>query len=260
MESKAEGVHERPFAGQTALVTGGAKRLGRVLCRRLAAVGANVAVHYKDSEAQALSLVAQLHSLGVRAAAVAADLSRPAQAEELLARASKAVGHPVSMVVNSASQFPATTLEGLTWDDLAANMAVDAWAPLAITRAFAKERTQFGSVVNLLDTRVTQADWEHMGYHLSKSLLADVTRLCAARFGPKVRVNGVAPGAVIPPDGFSDADRDAVMTRAAHAAPLQSNPTPDDIADAVLYLLGARSVTGQVLFVDGGRHLVRSMA
>ncbi len=122
-------------------------------------------------------------------------------------------------------------------------------------RPEADESEPAGAVVNVLDARIADYDWDHVGYHLAKRMLADLTQLCAVRFAPAITVNGVAPGPVLPPRG----EGTAVLERWAKHLPLQRTPSPDDVADAVLYLLGSRSVTGQIVNVDGGRHLGRAV-
>ncbi|MES2155671.1 MAG: SDR family oxidoreductase [bacterium] len=255
---------EKPFANTTALVTGAGHRLGRVMALRLGALGARVVVHHGKSSSAAVDVCARLHRMGVEAVPVQADLSEPKQAETLVERARKAAGGPLRFLINNAADFPKAKLEKLEWDELAESLRIDAWAPLALTRAFAAqverpadhdEHTPLGAVVNILDARIADYDWEHAGYHLAKRMLADLTQLCAVRFAPDVTVNGVAPGPILPPPG----EGKATLERWAKHLPLQRTPTPDDVADAALFLLGARSVTGQVVYVDSGRHLGRAV-
>lgn len=255
---------DRPFAGSTALVTGAGHRLGRAMAMRLGALGARVVVHYNSSSSAAADVCARLHKLGAEAVPLQADLSDPAQAAKLVERARKAAGRPIRFLVNNACDFPVAKLEELEWDDLERTLRLDAWAPFELTRAFAAqaealpgadEGTPLGSVVNLLDARIADYDWDHAGYHLAKRMLADLTQLSAVRLAPDITVNGVAPGPVLPQKGQGT----AILARWAKHLPLQRTPTPDDVADAALYLLGARSVTGQILYVDGGRHLGRAV-
>ncbi len=161
----------------------------------------------------------------------------------------------MDFLVNNAATYTATKLADLEWSGLSRDIAVNAWAPLALTRAFHAQAKRAGAVVNLLDTRIEDYDWDHLGYQLSKKMLRDITRLQAVEYAPKVRVNGVAPGPILPPEG----EGEAMLERVGKHLPLRKSPSPDDVADAVLYLLGAHGVTGEVLHVDGGRHLGRAV-
>lgn len=248
-------VDARPFDGHTALVTGAGRRLGRVLALRLAALGCNLVLHANKSASDAFSVASKLQTRGVECHVLEADLDDPAQARLLVERAKKAAGRSINFLVNNASTFTPATVDGLEWDGLATDLRVNAWAPFELTRAFAKQTRRAGAVVHLLDTRIADYDWQHVGYHLSKRMLADMTRLQAVSLAPKIRVNAVAPGPILPPDG----EAEAALERWGKHLPLRRTPSPDDVADAMLYLLGATGVTGQVLHVDGGRHLGRAV-
>jgi NAD(P)-dependent dehydrogenase (short-subunit alcohol dehydrogenase family) len=160
----------------------------------------------------------------------------------------------MDFLVNNASIFPAGRLDEVELSHVQENLRVNAWAPFLLTRALWRRLRGTGrraSVVNLLDTRLVGGDLAHAAYHLSKATLGELTSLTALEFAPDLRVNGVAPGAVMPPEGL---DEDYLNGLTADL-PLQRRGFPADIADATLYLLGATFVTGQVIFVDGGRHI-----
>lgn len=249
----------RDLHGRTALVTGGGVRIGAAVARHLAAAGCDVVVHHRASGRQAKELARSLQARGVRAATVAADLAKPAEAKRLVGAAAKAIGRPVDLLVNNASPFAVRSLDELAWDDLLDDLAVTAWAPLELTRAFAAQlpKGRDGAVVNLLDARIVDEDRRHVGYHLAKRMLADLTRLCAIEYAPRIAVNAVAPGPTLPPPGMDARKGAALMERLRRRLPLQRTATADDVARAVVYLAGSRAHTGQVLFVDGGRHLGR---
>jgi NAD(P)-dependent dehydrogenase (short-subunit alcohol dehydrogenase family) len=238
--------------GKTALVTGAARRVGRAVSLALAASGANVVVHYSRSATDAEALVAELSRLGVRAAALRGDLGEPEEVEALVARAEERAGH-LDVLVNNASVFEPETVEVAAIDHLMRSVKVNAWAPFVLTRAFARRFGQ-GRVVNLLDTRVAGLDLAHVGYILGKHLLAVLTRMTAVAFAPGLTVNAVAPGLILPPPGQDE----AYLARLAHDLPLERHGTADDVARAVLFLLESDFVTGQVVFVDGGQHLVEA--
>jgi NAD(P)-dependent dehydrogenase (short-subunit alcohol dehydrogenase family) len=191
--------------------------------------------------------------MGVEACAVRADLSGPRQAEALLRAAERRAG-PVDIVVNNASIFPETTLAEMGIGDLELNMRVNAWSPFALGRALAA-RGRGGCIVNLLDARMTQYDRRHVAYHLSKRMLFALTRLMALEFAPAVRVNAVAPGLILPPPG----EDERYLRRVASQNPLLRWGAPQQVADAVLFLLRSDFVTGQVIFVDGGQHMKGSV-
>lgn len=240
---------ERKLSGKNALVTGAARRIGRAIALALAREGANVAVHYESSVQEAAELVSEIEGLGVRAVALRADLSDRREQEGLVGRAREALGK-LEILVNNASIFPTDTLETVELKSIERNLEINAWAPLALTRAFAAQ-TERGHVVNLLDSRVSGFDRTHVAYILSKHVLSALTRLTALELAPGIAVNGIAPGLILPPPG----EGEEYVDRLAKTVPLQRSGTPEDIAAAALYLVTSEFVTGEVIYVDGGRHL-----
>jgi NAD(P)-dependent dehydrogenase (short-subunit alcohol dehydrogenase family) len=238
------------LAGKTALVTGAARRIGRAVSLDLAASGSNVVVHYSSSAGEAEALASEISRLGVRAIALRADLAKPDEVERLVALAEERAG-PLDVLVNNASVFEPETIDAASLDRLVRSVEVNAWAPFVLTRAFAR-RFGRGRVVNLLDTRVSGLDLAHVGYVLGKQLLAVLTRMTAVAFAPGLTVNAVAPGLILPPAG----EGEEYLARLAHGLPLQRHGAAEDVARAVLFLLESDFITGQVVFVDGGRHLV----
>lgn len=235
------------------LVTGAAQRLGREISLVLGAAGAKVILHYHTSGLAAESVRSELGARGTEAATIAADFADAESLEAFFDRVWTEHG-PVAHVVNNASIFPQETLETLSLADLENNIRINAWAPFVLTRCLARrlsESGERGSVVNLLDSRIVGGDPRHASYHLSKVLLSVLTRMSAGEFAPAVRVNGVAPGAILPPAG----EDEEYLRRLAERLPLGTGGTPADVAAAVHYLVSSEAVTGQILFVDGGRHL-----
>lgn len=239
--------------GKTALVTGGAKRLGAAIVRSLASRGVRTVVHYHTAENEAHALVASLRADGAEAWCFGADLSGPARGEALLDAAWKSAG-AMDYLVNSASIFPEGTLEQLSEDTLLESVRVNALAPFALCCGFAA-RSEGGAIVNLLDTRITDYDRNHVPYHLSKRMLFSLTRMMAVEFAPGIRVNAVAPGLVLPPAGKDE----AYLAGLAHTNPLDRYGSAEDVAEAVVFALRSDFMTGQTIFVDGGRHLRGSM-
>ncbi|MFP4057027.1 MAG: SDR family oxidoreductase [Candidatus Brocadiia bacterium] len=238
-----------PIAGKTALVTGGARRIGRAVCLALAGEGARLVVHYGTSGDEAEALAASLREDGGQASTVQADLSDPAQAQGLFARAVELAG-PIDILVNNAAIFPPSRLPDFSAQELGRNVQINAMAPLQLGRALAAQGRQ-GAIVNFLDTRITSYDARHAAYHLSKRMLFTLTRMMALEFAPAVRVNAVAPGVILPPPGQDE----SYLEGMAETNPLRRIGSPELIADAVLFLLRSGFVTGQVLYVDGGRHM-----
>ncbi|MGL4768442.1 MAG: SDR family oxidoreductase [Formosimonas sp.] len=246
------------FLPQTALVTGGARRMGRVLCEALARAGFDVAVHYGRSADEALEVAAHLRTLGVRAVALQADLSDEAQTGPLLAQAQAALG-PIGVLVNNASLFEYDALTQAAPLDLSLfeqHWRANTFAPLLLTQQLAQQlgEAQVGVVVNILDQKLHNPNPDFLSYTLSKAALAHATVLAAQALAPRVRVMAIAPGLSLP-----SGEQTAADFAAAHAQTiLERGSTPDDVAQALLYIIGAPSMTGTTLMVDGGQHLGRS--
>jgi pteridine reductase len=233
----------------TVLITGGAKRLGAAIGLALAGAGWDVVVHYRHSQAPAEELCEEIRGLGRRAWAVAADLADPEQCSSLIPRAVDLAGG-LEALISSASIFPSSTVFDVTAADIQKNIQVHAVAPLQLAQAL-WQRPEARHIVHMLDSKVTGPDNEHVGYHLSKRMLSDLTRMLARAFAPRVAVNAIAPGAILPAiDG--DPARFATL---ASGVPLQKTGQARDITQAALYLLSSQYVTGQTLYVDGGRHM-----
>ncbi len=223
--------------------------MGKALSLGLAEAGYDVVVHYHASEGQAREVVDRIRELGRRCESVAGDLADPSTASHVVGAAREAFGRLDLLVNNAATFSPADLLDvdAAAWD---AVMNVNLRAPHLMTRAAAGLlRASHGSVVNLVDLSAFQA-WTAYPHHaVSKAALAHLTRVQARVLAPEVRVNAIAPGAVLPP-GQDPPERREALRR---AAPLERLGTPDDVVRAVLYLAGASYVTGQILAVDGGR-------
>lgn len=238
-----------------ALVTGGAQRIGRAIALGLAGDGWHIAVHYHGSGDAAAETVAAIEAQGGRATALAADLSDPAAAPRLIAAAGEATGG-LGCLVNNASMFAADDIASVNAADFDAMMAVNLRAPVLLSRAFAETLSEDaeGVIVNILDQKLVNPNPDFLSYTLSKYGLGGLTTTLAMALGPRIRVCGVAPGLTLPsanqtPDQFA-----AVHGR----TPLGRGATVDDIAGAVRYLVAAVAVTGEVVLVDGGQHLVAS--
>ncbi|MBS3765428.1 SDR family oxidoreductase [Candidatus Bipolaricaulota bacterium] len=239
--------------GNTALVTGGARRIGRRIALSLAELGVNVVIHYRSSGDAARDLKSTLGEKGVEAWSIQADFSSDVDYYEFVSEVLDRVGK-LNYVINNASVFPEKRIEELEFSDLDENLEVNAWAPFALARSFA-DQAPAGKVVNLLDARIAGYDWGHLGYYFSKVMLARMTKTLALSEAPDFTVNGVAPGLVTPPPGLDE----SYLEKRTDRVPLREYGNKSDVAEAVIYLLGADFVTGQILYVDGGRNLLHEL-
>jgi NAD(P)-dependent dehydrogenase (short-subunit alcohol dehydrogenase family) len=238
-----------------ALVTGAARRIGRAIALALHQAGYAVAIHARDSVADAEALRDQIARAGGRAAIVRADLGDHAAVARLVPAAAAAIG-PLTLLVNNASSFEPDEIGALEAARFDRQFAVNLRAPLFLSEAFAAQAQNLSlesgaSIVNILDQRVFKLTPHFVSYTLAKSALHAATRMLAQALAPQVRVNAVAPG----PTVQSPRQQPEDFARQAAAVPLGRGSSPQDIAAAVVYLAGARSVTGVTLAVDGGQHL-----
>jgi len=238
--------------GRVTLVTGGAIRVGRAIVEGLAADGATVAVHHHGSASEARALVAELRSRGRRAEAFRADLTDDAQLATLVADVERTLG-PIEVLVNSAAQFTRAPFLDTDGSMLDAEWRLNARAPFLLTRAVARgmlERRE-GVVVNVLDIGGALVPWRnYSAYCMTKAAMQMLTQVLALELAPHVRVNGVAPGTVLPPESLGAQEREQLRAR----IPLQRFGTAEDVAATVRFLItGPDFVTGQVIAVDGVR-------
>ena len=233
-----------------ALVTGGARRIGRALVLALAARGHDVAIHHRDSAGDAEALAGEVRALGRRAAVLSADLTDEAEVRALIPAAAQALG-PLSVLVNNASVFEDDRVGGLSREIWDRHLDTNLRAPVVLAEGFAAQAPEGSSIVNLLDQRVLKPDPRFFSYALSRNGLWWATRTLAQALAPNIRVNGVGPGPTLASIHQSDAEFAAEQA----AVPLGHGSSPEDIARAVVYLVDARSVTGQMIAVDGGQHL-----
>jgi pteridine reductase len=235
--------------GRTALITGAARRLGRATALALAQHGVNVVVHYHRHADRAGALCEEIRALGCSAWPVQGDLLDAGQTRAVFENALARAGR-IDILINNASMFESETLWETTAESLSRNIRIHAMAPLALARDMAGQKSP-GHIVNLLDTRVTTYDRKHASYHLSKRMLLTLTRMLALELAPGIAVNAVAPGLILPPAG----EDESYLQGLANTNPLGRHGDPTDVTDAILFLLGSRFITGQILYVDGGYHM-----
>jgi NAD(P)-dependent dehydrogenase (short-subunit alcohol dehydrogenase family) len=239
-------------SNRAALVTGGAQRIGRAIVLALARAGYAVAVHARHSRTEAEALCNKIVAEGRRAATVFGDLADHEVVAGLVSKASGQVGR-LTLLVNNANEFAYDDVARLDQAEFDRQFAVGLRAPLFLAKAFAAQAPADGtaSIVNLLDQRVYRQMPLFFSYGLAKSALFAATGMLAQALAPNVRVNAVAPGPTLPSEQQTADD----FVRQQSALPLKRGPDPQDVAEAVLYLARARSVTGETIAVDGGQHL-----
>ena len=237
---------------RAALVTGGAQRIGRAIALALAADGWAVALHYRGSRAAAEDALAAIAAAGGRAVALAADLADEESVRRLVPQATAALG-PLGCLVNNAATFENDTVATASRESWDAHLSANLRAPFVLIQDFAAQLPAVaeGAVVNLLDERVWNLTPYFVSYTVSKTGLWTLTRTMALALAPRIRVNGIGPGPALP----SARQTAEQFARQCAALPLQRGTTPEEIVDAVRFLLAARSMTGQMIALDGGQHL-----
>src|SRR5690554_629370 len=239
--------------GKVALVTGGARRVGRALSLALARAGADVVVNYFQSAEAAEQTVADIVALGRRAIALHGDVSRKDVADMLVRRTAEVFGR-LDVLVNNASMFETAPLLAITEEEWDRVLAVNLKGPFLLSQAAAPllRRDGGGVIVNIADLSAFQP-WPSYAHHsVSKAGLVHLTRILATALAPDIRANCIAPGTVLPPEGYTEED----LLQSVGRAPLKKIGTPEDVARALLYLVESDFATGEVVVVDGGRMLL----
>tara|TARA_R110002074_G_scaffold63594_6_gene152358 strand:+ start:8330 stop:9109 length:780 start_codon:yes stop_codon:yes gene_type:complete len=245
-----------------ALVTGAGQRLGRAMALYLGQRGYDVAVHYARSAAGADAVVAELEGMGRKAVALQTDLLNEAETQALLSKAAKALGGPITCLINNASIFEYDTVSTATQASWDRHMGSNMRAPFVLTQAMAAqglsadtdsagEPRAVGLILNMIDQRVRKLTPEFMTYTLAKMGLWAMTQTTAQALAPAIRVNAIGPGPTMQGHRQSDSHFEAQR----HSTVLGRGANPDDISAALGYFLDAPAVTGQLLCVDGGQHL-----
>ncbi|WP_214474098.1 SDR family oxidoreductase [Mesorhizobium sp. dw_380] len=239
-------------ATAAALVTGGAKRIGKAIVEDLAGHGFAVAIHSNRSHDEADELAAGINQSGGRAAVVGADLTDMDAVSDLVGQAEAALG-PISLLVNNASLFVDDSVDDFDWQAWDRHFAIHVKAPALLTQNFARSlpEGQEGLIVNIIDQRVWRPTPRYFSYALSKSALWTQTQMLAQALGPRIRVNAIGPGPTLKNMRQDDSDFDAQVAGLI----LKHGPELPEFGATIRYLWDARSVTGQMIALDGGQHL-----
>ncbi len=237
---------------RTVLVTGAARRLGRIIALDLGASGWRVGVHYRTSAADAAGLVAEIERNGGAAAAFAADLDHLDALPKLIAACAASLGPP-SCLINNAARFEHDTLATLEGERWQAHLDTNLRAPVFLTKAFAEALPDGveGSVINVIDQKILRPNPGYFSYTIAKAALWSATQTMAQALAPRIRVNAIAPGPVLQNQGQSQ----SAFERECQATLLQKPVSAGDVARAVRFLLETPSITGQMIALDSGQHL-----
>lgn len=240
---------------KAALITGAGKRIGRTIALALANDGWAVAIHYNSSAADAEGVVAEIAAAGGKAVALKADLAREAEVETLLPRATAALG-PLGLLVNNASVFDRDEVKTVTRASWDTHMETNLRAPFVLMQGLARQlpAAAEGVVINVLDERVLSLTPHFVSYTVSKAGLWTLTQTMALALAPRIRVVGIGPGPTLP----SPRQSAEQFARQAGSMPLERGANPDEVAAAVRFIIGARSMTGSIVMLDGGQHLAWS--
>ena len=241
------------LSGKTALVTGGARRVGKALALALGRAGADVVINYNNSGTEADETVREFEAAGAKASAFQADVSQKSEIDALIAHINSKHGR-LDILVNSASLFETAKFADITEADWRRVLDVNLTGPFLLSQAALPllHASDAANIINIVDLSAIQA-WPSYAHHsVSKAGLLHLTKVMARALAPKVRVNAIAPGTVLPPDGYDGTAGDGTSDRRV----VELAGTPEDVVKAMLYLIESPFVTGQTLIVDGGRTLL----
>lgn len=242
---------QTPLEGRTILITGAARRLGRVMALACARAGADVLAHHGHSPTEAEELAAEVRALGRQAWVLQADLSDPQETLRLAEEATR--GRTLYALVNSASVFAPLSFQETTLEAWERHLQVNLTAPLLLSQAFERHLGEHGEgrIVNILDWRALRPGVDHFPYTIAKAALAALTRATAQALAPRIQVNGIAFGAILPPsDG-------APIKGVIAQTPMRRLAELHEVEQTLLFLLsGPTYITGEIIHLDGGRHLV----
>lgn len=232
--------------GKKVLITGGAIRLGRAISMAFANAGAQIIIHYNNSRREAAALLSELAGKKSGHQIIKCNLEK----QNLINKMFSSLG-TVDILVNNASVYHRQSLSSEDIDEAKTQFQVNFWAPLTLMREFYRKNIAGGCIINILDQSIAKIGKDDGAYVFSKKSLAEATLAAALQWAPKIRVNAIAPGAVIPPRGMEK----SMMKKQLASMPMEKAPSPEDIANACIYLVEQDALTGQILYLDGGAHI-----
>jgi len=236
---------------RTVLITGSARRVGRAMALAVAKAGGDVIIHHNTSPKQAQQTRKEITALGQKAWVLQSDFTDPDQTVALIAKAFDI--HNIDALVNSASIFTDHTWKSTTLEDWETHLQINLTAPFLLSQAYARRmgKNRQGRIVNILDWRALRPGADHFPYTVSKSGLLGLTKSLAAALAPQVLVNGIAFGAILPPSDGGDVEE------IIQPVPLNRWAEMEEVGETLLFLLGGPAyITGEVIHLDGGRHLI----
>jgi NAD(P)-dependent dehydrogenase (short-subunit alcohol dehydrogenase family) len=243
-------MHTNLLKGKTALVTGAAKRIGKAIAHVLAQNHVNVIMHYCSSTEKDVDVaLTDINVPGVETWKLQSDFSNIDNVDRFFEQIQSSIG-TVDYLINNASVFTPSKLTTLSVRELNNTLAINSIAPFRLSQHIAKQKRE-GSIINILDSRVRRYDMNYAAYQLSKNMLHNMTEMMAMEFAPQIRVNGIAPGIILPPDGEDESHIQNVIQRNL----FNRSGKQSDITNTVLFLLTNTFITGEVLFIDGGQNL-----
>jgi NAD(P)-dependent dehydrogenase (short-subunit alcohol dehydrogenase family) len=246
-------MNEQLLKDKTILVTGAARRVGRLLALGCARAGADVIIHHGHSLEEALEVQKEIASIGRRAWVLPADLSNAEEVFRLIAQANAL--SPLYALVNSAAIFEKLSLQNTTLEDWERHLSINLTAPFLLSQTFARQTSQ-GRIVNIVDWRALRPGADHFPYTVSKAALAALTKSLAVALAPNITVNALAFGAILPP-ADSSANDSSASEKVIEPVPAKRWSEAGEIEHALVFLLsGPAYITGEIIHVDGGRHLV----
>lgn len=235
---------------KAAIITGGAKRIGRHVALRLAEIGYDIALHYNRSQKEAENVKQQIQEVGQKCELFKADFMNTKEVSDLIPHIFS-IFPGCNLLINNASIYNSGSFKETDIDALQRQYRINFEVPYQLSRDFAKNQAK-GHIINIIDTKINQLAVNYFGYTLSKKALYEFTKMAARELAPGIRVNGICPGPILPPPG----EDDEYLKQRSETLPLKRAGNPEVIAKTVLFLLDNYFITGECIHVDGGEHLI----
>ncbi|MDB2414722.1 SDR family oxidoreductase [Rickettsiales bacterium] len=238
---------------KNAIVTGAAKRLGAAIAKRLANLGWNIALHYNNSYDEAEKVAKEIRNIGRKAFLVKADLSVDSELNTIIEKANEGLGE-LSLLINNASAFNNDLIDNITRESWNNHIDTNLWAPLKLSQDFSRQLSydKKGQIINMVDYCVLRMPNNFLSYSTSKAALWSLTQSLGLQLAPKIRVNAIGPGDTLK----NPREKQEHFDKACASTPLKHGSSPEEVCDTIEYFLKSKSVTGQLITLDGGKHLL----